>query len=139
MGGLGGLVATSSFQMLSAQTSTNANAEVAIEVSKTTRWLVRDVHRATTTDVVDAAPAVETADFEWIDSGVTTTCTYLIDPTDGYFKRVCGAVSVKVGVGISNLAFTRSGDLITVAYTVTAQIDPSRTENVVLDILLGGG
>lgn len=139
MSALGGVIATSSFAMLRAQTDTNANAQVAIEVSKSTRWFSRDVHRAASSDIVDLAPAVSTADFTWFEGGTMTTCNYSVNGGDNTLERSCNGLTTKVANGISALQFTRSGNLITTAYTVTSDLDPGQFENVELILLEGGG
>lgn len=139
MGALSGVIAISSFAMLQAQASTNGQAEVAIEVSKSTRWLARDIHRAASSDVVDGAAAVMTADFTWNDGGVITTCTYSMNAVNNTMVRTCPSGPKAVANGITGLQFTRAGDLVTASYTVTSGNNTGYTEDVDLTILIGGG
>ena len=139
MGALSGVIVISSFAMLKAQASTNGQAEVAIEVSKSTRWLARDIHRAASSDLVVGAGAVTTADFTWDDGGVITTCTYSMDAGSSTMVRTCPSGPKAVANGITGLQFTRSGELVTASYTVTSSRMAGYTEDVVLTILIGGG
>ncbi len=139
MGALSGVIVISSFAMLKAQASTNGQAEVAIEVSKSTRWLARDIHHAASSDVVDGADAVTTAGFTWNDAGVITTCTYSMNAGNNTMVRTCPSGPKAVANGITGLQFTRSGDLVTVSYTVTTSQPAGYTEDVALTILIGGG
>lgn len=139
MGALSGVITISLFAMLKAQADTNSNSQIAIEVSKSTRWVARDIHRATSSDVIDSAPAVATANFTWMDGGSAVTCVYSLNGGDSTMERACGGISSKVANGISGLQFTRSGDLVSVSYTVTSSLNTSRTENVELLVLIGGG
>lgn len=138
-GALGGIIVSSSFAMMKASQSTNSRAQLAIEVSKSTRWLARDIHKAGSSDIVDLAPAVTTAGFTWIDGGAVSTCTYSLNGVDGSFERACPASTIKIARGVSALQFTRSGDLVSVHYVITSPVDPSVTENIELLVMVGGG
>lgn len=133
---LAGLISTSSFVSMKTSSETGAIADIAVETAKTTRWLVRDVHRAETTTLVDLAPPVATGAFVWDDGG-SVTCTYSLAGTD--LIRDCVTSQVAVGRFISNLQFTRSGNLITVSYQISPPDSPGRSEQINLNIALGGG
>lgn len=148
MAAMGGLIAGSSFLALRTDVETGALAHVAVETAKTTRWMVRDIHRAgqdaddsdgvAPTDLVDGAAAVNAAAFSWDDGGPDVTCTYSLNGTD--LQRDCGGGSVAiVGRSISGLEFVLSGRLVTVSYTITPPEAPDKAEQIVLNIALGGG
>lgn len=139
MGALAGVITTSSFAMIKAQATTNSQAQVAIEVSKSTRWLARDIHRAASSNVVADAAPVATADFTWTDGGALVSCAYSLNAVDNFLVRTCSGAPQNVANGISGLLFTRSGDLVTAAYTVTSSLNAARTEDVELIVLVGGG
>ena len=134
MGALGGLVMASSFIAIKSNAQTNAKATVAVEVTRASRWLVRDVHNAEMTDLAD--PGSDTSARFWDDEG-TIDCIYSLNATS--LERDCGGGEAVVGRGFSDLSFERDGELITVSYTVTAPNDPGVTEDVELNIALGGG
>ncbi len=133
---LAGLISGSTFLSIRTGTEAGAVADVAVETATTTRWLVRDVHRAETTNIVDLAPAVTTASFSWDDGG-PVTCTFSL--VGSQFIRDCGGPQVAIGKLISNLTFVRSGNLITANYQIVPPRAVDRTQTVDLNIALGGG
>ena len=147
MSAMGGLIAGSSLLAMKTNTETGAIAHVAVETSKTTQWLVRDIHRAgqdadlsdpvTATDLVDGGAAVTSASFSWDDGVSDTTCTYSLSGTD--MQRACGGSPFVVGRFISGLQFTRVGRLVTVTYVITPATAPDAAETIVLSVALGGG
>ncbi len=137
MSALAGLISGSTLLSIRTNTETGAIADVAVETAKTTRWLVRDVHRAETTNLVDLAAPVATANFQWDDGG-PVVCTYsLVNSTD--MQRSCGSSVGVVGRNISNLQFSRSGNLITVSYQIIPPESPGKAQTINLNIALGGG
>ena len=133
---LAGLITGSQFLSVRTRVETAATADIAIETAKTTSWLVRDVHRASGTDVVDGAPAVVDATFSW-DEGSPVACTYLLSGTD--MVRDCGSVQHVVGHYISDLAFTRTGNLISASYLIAPPGSGGTPQQIDLNIAMGGG
>ena len=136
MSALGGLIAGSSFLAIRTNAETGARADIAVETAKSTRWLVRDIHRAEATTLVDAAPAVSSGTFSWVDGG-PVVCTYSVVTTD--LVRNCGTTVNTVAHSISGLEFTLAGELVTVVYTITPADAPDAAEQISLNVALGGG
>ena len=136
---LGAFFVNSNYVLFRTANVTNARADLATEITKSTRWLIRDVHRALTSDLVDSAPATNIADFTWNISGVPNTCSYDLNTGTNQLRRTCPGDTFAAANGISNLQFVRSGDLITVSYTVTSTVDPSFSEDIEMNMALGGG
>ncbi len=136
MASLAGLISGSTFLSIRTRVETGAVADVAVETAKTTRWLVRDVHRAESTGLVDPSTGVTSATFNWDDGG-PVSCTFALSGTD--MTRDCGAGAQTIGKFINNLTFDRAGNLITVSYQIVPPTAPDRTEQVDLNIALGGG
>lgn len=111
--------------------------EVAVDVSGSTTWLVRDIHTATATDVPDGGGAQATAQFTWTDSGGAHVCDYAL--VSGDLSRTCDSVPITTANNISNLLFQRTGDLVTISYDVTSPDRPDVSENVILSVALGAG
>lgn len=135
MSALAGLISGSTLLSIRTNTETGAIADVAVETAKTTRWLVRDVHRAETTTLVDLAPPTNIAAFLWNDGG-PVTCTYSI--VNGDMQRNCATAHV-VGNNVSNLQFSRNGNLITVSYDIVPPQAVDKAQTINLNIALGGG
>ena len=137
MASLSGLIAGSSFLALKTNHETGARADVAVATATSTRWLVRDIHRADTTTIVDSAAAVSTATFAWVDGG-PVACAYYVSGAD--LVRDCGGAAVSNAARfIGGLEFTRAGDLVTVVYTITPTNAPGASEQISLSVALGGG
>jgi prepilin-type N-terminal cleavage/methylation domain-containing protein len=133
---LAGLISGSTFLSIKTTSETGAASDIAIQTARTTVWLVRDVHQAETTNIVDLAASVNTASFSWDDGG-PVTCTLSLVGTD--LQRDCGTSTVVIGSFISNLLFERSGDLITVHYLISPPGVSGKTQQVDINIALGGG
>ena len=133
---LAGLISGSTFLSIKTSSETGAASDIAIQTARTTVWLVRDVHQADSTNIVDLAPAVNTASLSWDDGG-PVTCTYSLVGTD--FQRTCGTSTVVIGSFINNLLIERSGDLITVHYLIVPPGVSGKTQQVDINIALGGG
>ena len=136
MASLAGLISGTSFLAIKTGAETGAIADIAVQTARTTRWLVRDVHRAETTNIVSLAPAVNTASFSWVDGG-PVTCTLALDGTT--LVRDCGTSQVNIGSYISNLTFERNENLITVGYQIDPPNTRSQSQTVNVNIALGGG
>lgn len=136
MSAMAGLISGSTFLSIRTSAETGAVADIAVETAKTTRWLVRDVHRAETTNIVDLASAVDTASFTWDDGGAVT-CTFALNGTD--MSRDCGTSQVNVGRYINNLLFSRNGNLVVVSYQIVPPGSPGKAQTIDLNIALGGG
>jgi prepilin-type N-terminal cleavage/methylation domain-containing protein len=137
IGVLGGLVSATTYLTFKTSAETNSQLDVATNVATSSLWLARDVHRAITTDIVDGAAAVGSANFTWSASGSLTTCSYTNN--SGELIRVCGGASTVIGRGVSSLTFARNVDLITISYLVSSGVVPPDSELVQLTLLLGGG
>ena len=137
MGVLAGLVSATSLLSFKTSAESGSQIEVATEIAKSTRWLSRDIHRAITTDLEDGAPAVSSGSFTWSDAGVLTTCTY--SEVSGGLVRDCGSGTFVASNGVSSLQFSRSGELISVDYTLTSNRVPVTSQDLNLKLLLGGG
>ncbi len=137
MASLAGLISGSTFLGIRTRVETGAVADVAVETAKTTRWLVRDVHRAESTDLVDLGSAVSSATFTWDDGG-TVSCTFSSNVNNN-MTRDCGSGAQNIGNYVNNLSFVRSGSLITVSYQLVPPDAPDRAQQVDLNIALGGG
>ena len=136
MASLAGLISGSTLLSIKTGNETGAIADVAVETVRTTRWLVRDAHRAESTNLVDSAPAVNSASFTWDDGG-SVTCTVSLNGTN--MLRTCGAIQSNIGRNITNLTFVRNGNLITVSYLITPPESTDKAQKVDLNIALGGG
>ncbi|MEX0760959.1 MAG: hypothetical protein WD208_09870 [Dehalococcoidia bacterium] len=137
IGALSALIMTSSFQTMKASSDGGAKLDLALESTKAVRWLIRDVHRADLTDLVDGGGAVATASFDWLEEGVSHSCTYSLD--DNMLLRTCDGTASHAARNISGLEFTRDGRLVTVSFTITASRRSDVTEQVTLNFALGGG
>ncbi len=133
---LAGLISGSTLVSIKTGNESGAIADIAVETARTARWLVRDVHQAETTDIADLAAPVDTATFTWDDGG-PVSCTISLIGT--VMRRDCGVSGVDIGRYITNLEFTRDGDLITVSYVIVPPDSPSKARQVDLSIALGGG
>ena len=111
--------------------------EVAVDVSASTTWLLRDIHTATATDVPDGGGSQATAQLTWTDGGGAHVCDYAL--VSGDLVRTCDSVAITTANNISNLLFQRTGDLVTISFDVTSPERPDVSENVVLSVALGAG
>lgn len=134
---LGGLVLNMLGLGWDLQSRNSAILDVAVGTSASTTWLVRDIHTATATDVPDGGGAQATAQFSWTDGGGAHICDYSL--VSGDLRRTCDATTVTIASNVTNLAFVRSGDLVTISYVVTAPDRPDISDNIVLNVALGAG
>ncbi len=137
MGVLGALVLNMLGQGWDLQSRNSAILEVAVGTSTSTRWLVRDIHTATATDIPDSGGAQTTAQFTWTDAGGPHVCDYSLVTDE--LRRTCDASTITVADNISGLAFVRSGDLVTISYAVTAPDRPDISDDIALNVALGAG
>lgn len=133
---MAGLISGSSFLAIRTRVESGAIADIAVETARTTRWLVRDVHRSASSGLADPATGATSASFTW-DNGGPVTCTYSLTGTD--LIRDCGAIQSTVGKYINNLTFDRAGNLITARYTIIPPSAPDRSQLVDMNMALGGG
>jgi type II secretory pathway component PulJ len=133
VGSLGALVSVTMFQTMKTDAHTSTRIKVADQKARASRWLSRDGHRASATDILDGGSAVAQATFTWDESGTPVSCAYAV--SQARLIRTCNGSPATVGVGITNLSFTRSGRLITVAFDV---VESGQTDPVSLNVLLGG-
>ena len=136
MASLGGLIAGSSFLSIRTGAETGARADVAVQTATSTRWLLRDIHRAEATTLIDGGAAVSSGTFSWVDGGAVV-CVYSLSGTD--LVRNCGSSVHTVARSISGLQFSRTGDLVTAVYTITPTEAPGFSEQISLSVALGGG
>ena len=136
MASMAGLISGSVYLGIRTNIETGAVADIATETAKTTRWLVRDVHRAETTSIVDLALPVASATFSWDDGG-PVNCTYSQSGTN--MVRNCGAGNFTVGKFINNISFDRIGNLIRVSYDIVPSVAAGRVQPIDLNIAMGGG
>lgn len=132
---LAGLITGSSFLSIKTGAETGAVADIAVQTATTSRWLVRDIHRAEDSQVTVPSAGSSAASFTW-DDGVME-CTLSLDGTN--FVRECGGSTMIIGRYISDLTFQRNGRLITASYQISPPKSASRTEQINLNIALGGG
>ncbi len=133
---IGGLLHSFLFQAISARSDGGAKGELVTATTISTRWLVRDIHRAETTDIPDGSGTVSVASFFWSDGGGAHTCTYQL--VGSGLQRTCDTVANELTTGFSNLLFSRNGDLVLVSFTVTASDRPDVNEQIDINIALGG-
>ncbi|MCH8229292.1 MAG: hypothetical protein IIA53_03075 [Chloroflexi bacterium] len=115
----------------------SAILEVTVSTTTSTRWLVRDIHTATATDIPDGGGPQATAQFTWTDAGGGHVCDYSLVADE--MRRICDASTLTVADNISNLTFVRSGDLVTISYAVTAPDRPEISDDIALNVALGAG
>lgn len=119
-------------------TRNSAVLEVAVGTTTSTTWLVRDIHTATATDIPDGGGPQATAQFTWTDAGGGAHfCDYSLVADE--MRRTCDAWTLTVADNISNLAFVRSGDLVTISFDVTAPNRPDISDAIELNVALGAG
>lgn len=132
---LSAIVVSSVFQLQRASDIGRSRQEVIVEVRKSTLWLTRDIRRASATSLSDGGGPSGSASFNWVDSGGTArSCIYELN--NGDLQRTCDGVAFISAGMISGLSFTRSGRLVTAAYTITSASDPTRTETVTLRVAM---
>ena len=134
---LGALVLNMLGQGWDLQSRNSAILDVAVSTSTSTRWLIRDIHTATATDIPDGGGAQVSAQFTWTDAGGAHVCDYSLVSDE--MRRTCDASTVTVADNISNLTFVRSGDLVTISYAVTAPDRPDISDDIALNVALGAG
>lgn len=130
---LASIVVSSVYQLYKASDSGAARVETLTEVRKATLWLSRDIRQASSSDLSDGAPAVGDADFTWTDSvGAPHTCSYALTATD--LQRTCDSTTIVAAHKVSGLAFSRSGGLVAIGFTVTPDGGTSFAEDVSLNV-----
>ena len=136
MSALAGLISGSTLLSIRTNTEAGAIADVAVETAKTTRWLVRDVHRAENTTLVDLATTYQRRQPSFGTMVVPSPVhTHLLART---LQRNCATAHV-VGRHVNNLQFSRNGNLITVSYDIVPPQSTDRAQTINLNIALGGG
>ena len=104
------------------------NNELVIQqdIDRASSWFNRDLSQAQTTDVVDGNPPVNSMRVDWVDlTGWATTgaeshyVEYDIVSGTTNLKREQDGSSGIVARYVSNIEFSRSGNLITVSITST--------------------
>ncbi|MDP6667342.1 MAG: hypothetical protein QF357_08075 [Dehalococcoidia bacterium] len=119
------------------QSRNGAVLEVAVDTSTSTSWLIRDIHTATATNVPDGGGPQATAQFTWTDTGGAHVCDYALVGDE--MRRTCDAAVLSVADNITNLAFVRAGDLVTISYDVTAPARADIADSIALNVALGAG
>ncbi len=132
IGTVGGLLTTSIFQFSRANSVTAGHDEVAVQVTRASRWLTRDIRNHATTDLpLSGTASTATFNSRNADSSITS-CNYSLSGTD--MIRDCDGNSVVVGSNIENLVFERSGSTIDVTFDVVSASRPDISEAVDLTI-----
>ena len=134
---LGALVLNMLAQGWDLQSRNSAILEVAVDTTTSTSWLIRDIHTAIATDIPDGGASQATAQFTWTDAEGPHVCSYALVSDD--MSRTCDSVTWTVANNISNLAFVRYGDLVTISYVVTAPDRPDISDAIALNVALGAG
>lgn len=137
MATIGGVFVTSLWELTTAGEIGNANQSVTVEVRRAALWLERDIYRSTSTDVPDLGGSVSTAQLDWTDDTGPHTCIYALSGTD--LVRTCDGVPATVAKNLSDLGFTRSGSLLTVAFTATAPTRSTINKTVDINLVMKGG
>ena len=137
MGVLGSLVVSMLGQGWELNSRNEAIMTVAVDTSTSTTWLVRDLHLATATDLVDGAAAQTTGQFTWTDGGGAHVCDYAL--ATNALSRTCDGSTLSIARSIENLTFERSGELITISYDVISADRPDISDSIALNVALGAG
>lgn len=134
---LGALVVNMLGQGWELQSRNSAVLEVAVDTSTSTTWLVRDIHMATATNITDGGGTQATAEFTWTDSGGDHVCDYSLVTDE--IRRTCDSATLAIANNISGLTFERSGDLVTVSYSVISATRAEIRDDIALNVALGAG
>lgn len=127
------IVVSAVYQVYKASDSGERKVQTLTEVQKATIWLLRDIRKASTTDLSDGGPSVGDADFNWNDSGgVPHTCSYALSATN--LERTCDSTTTVAARKISGLAFSRAGGLVAISFTVTPDAGATYAEDVSLSV-----
>ena len=132
---LGTTVVGSLFQLRRAAVDGGAQFELTTEVQRATRWATRDIHRAGSTDIPDGGAPVTAASFGWTDDSGAHTCSYALN--GGALERTCDGEMIVAARRLSGLSFSRSGSLILLSFSVTADSRPDVSEAVSMYVSLG--
>ena len=132
---LGTTVVGSLFQLQRTTIDGGAQFELTTEVQRATRWVTRDIHRATSTDVPDGGAPVSAASFDWTDELGAHSCSYALE--SGELERTCDGEMTIVAGRLSGLSFSRSGQLVLLSFDVTADDRPDMSEAVSMYVSLG--
>ena len=120
LGILGSLVTTIAFQSRKSQVDTTTRITVADQVLRASTWLTRDGHAATSTDLVDGAPAVGVLTLDTTSNGQPVTCTYSL--SNGSMLRSCGGLQTTVATNVSGLSFSKSGRLVSASFDIAVGV-----------------
>ena len=131
LGILGSLVTTTAFQSRKSQVETTTRIKLADQVSRASTWLTRDGHNAYSSDLVDGAPAVNSATFVMTINNLPATCTYSLD--GGSLVRSCSGSPAVVATNISGLAFSKAGRLVAVSFNVAVGAESQSVDMAVLE------
>ena len=127
------VVVSAVYQVYKASDSGERKLQTLTEVQKATIWLLRDIRKASTTDLSDGGPSVGNAEFNWNDSGGSPhTCSYALSATN--LERTCDSITSVAARKVSGLAFSRDGGLVTITFTVTPDAGASYAEDVSLNV-----
>lgn len=134
---LGSLVLNMLSQGWELNSRNSALLDVAVDVSASTTWLVRDIHTATDTNLPDGGGAQASGQFSWTDTGGAHTCDYTL--VAGDIVRTCDSTATVIASNASNFQFIRVGDLITVSYDIASPDRPDISDSIALNVALGAG
>jgi Tfp pilus assembly protein FimT len=127
------IVVSAVFQLNRASSIGTARLQTLTEVQKATIWFTRDIRQASSSDLGDGGAAVGDADFNWTDSvGAPHTCSYVLSGTD--LQRTCDSTTIVAAHKVSGLAFSRSGGLVAIGFTVTPDGVTTFSEDVLLRV-----
>ena len=132
---LGTTVVGSLFQLQRTTLDGGAQFQLTTEVQRATRWISRDVHQATSTDISDGGGPVSAAAFDWTDDLGDHSCGYGLD--GDALERTCDGQTTVVARRLSGITFSRSGSLILLSFGVTASGRPDMSEAVSMYVSLG--
>ncbi len=112
-----GTLATAAFQIFDKSARGQTVLRALQDIQNAGRWIYRDGERAATTDLVDAAPPVDSMSLSWTDDGQPHTATYSLSGTE--LIRDHNSTLTTVARYISAADFSISNRLITVDLTST--------------------
>lgn len=136
-GALGVIIVGALFQLTKTASDGRGQTDVTTSILTSNRWMTRDIRMAATTDLLDGASGIASAQFDWDDSGTPISCSYSL--SGGSLTRACGPDTVIVARGASGLTFARTGSLVTAEFTVTSPSRPDYSETVEFIVAMRGG
>ena len=87
------------------------------DVQNAGRWLTRDGKRAMSTDLADGAPPVQAMTLSWTADAQEHTSSYYLSGSQ--LRRDHNGAVITVARNVTEVEFSRSGELVTVSITST--------------------